>query len=244
MATKHRANELVRKALRCKLVCAMVSYKLVARCLSAIAVQVIAKYQMQLEIRLAAVQVKSDCKQSKPYQLVVLYAFKIILFVLPTHLTVKEIRPAYDSVNMKETTPTFPLLASRGLPPRPLPPRTACMPPFPALEAEWNITQHIYPAAFPRSKKGSTVSKSSNRLGRISAQEIDQLAEDVLQRQYQAEYTDLNEIKDVQALWIAVNRYKPNAPPPQGKKGITLTFAHANGMHKEVSSRHKDMCYL
>jgi len=37
-----------------------------------------------------------------------------------------------------------------------------------------------------------------------------------------------------QQLWVAVNRYTPRKPSK--KPGLTLLFAHANGMHKEVSS--------
>lgn len=111
----------------------------------------------------------------------------------------------------------------------------------------WNISHHVFPAAYPRSRVGSYVrsssqsssaSTSSTNGGRLSKEELEQKVQDMRKCQYEAQ---LQGEQDEGQLWIAANCYRPKrvknpAVNNSRSRPVTLVLVHATGLHKEVRS--------
>lgn len=137
-----------------------------------------------------------------------------------------------------------------------LPPRPEAFPcddPFKGVDTPspisgWHASTHIHPAAWPRSRlrsvqpivKDAHFEPSHLQFGktRDKAKFADE-TEQLFKLQEQDGWVDVknpDSFKDQQVLWIAVNRYTRNQPiQRKSEPGLTLLFAHATGLHKEVS---------
>lgn len=134
---------------------------------------------------------------------------------------------------MIETTPTLPL-ASPPLahPNAVLPSRTLTA--FPSHD--WIVTQHYYPAAYPRSRVACSTSQRPQKTYSLTPQRKDadtvtKELSDMEQAQRSGSYSTSTDAQNP-PLFIAVNRYTPRKPSKG--KGLTLLMEHANGLHKEV----------
>ena len=105
---------------------------------------------------------------------------------------------------------------------------------------DWTVSTHIFTAAFPRVREPDTRSKADplDREGlRLSGRELNNAVKGVFARQRSAsEIDDLDTqtLELQEPLMIAANRYVPKTHPPADVPKVTLLFAHANGLHKEV----------
>lgn len=109
------------------------------------------------------------------------------------------------------------------------------------LNHQWNLSNHLFPAAYPRTINGSALSNKPN-------QQLTNLSKDgdrteMANRVYEAnrdsirldENTQLDQIDEKQ-LYISVNRYFKTLSTSfkSNKNGLTLILSHANGLHKET----------
>ncbi|KAG0140140.1 hypothetical protein CROQUDRAFT_674802 [Cronartium quercuum f. sp. fusiforme G11] len=104
---------------------------------------------------------------------------------------------------------------------------------------QWTVSNHIFPAAYPRSMRGSALSPGihpqPNHLDSTDRMEI---AKRILAANSDTsrvdDSTDMTQIDECQ-LFISVNRYYRKAgSSSNAHNGITLIFSHANGLHKET----------
>ncbi|EGG02428.1 uncharacterized protein MELLADRAFT_110173 [Melampsora larici-populina 98AG31] len=130
-----------------------------------------------------------------------------------------------------------------NLPPRPI--TCSNRSPFQDLVGtklnQWSLSNHIFPAAYPRTLKGSSLPNqpnlSSTKL--IRSEDRNQMAHMV----YEANRTSprLNHTMkvdqvDEQQLYVSVNRYfrTISTSSTHSNQGLTLILSHANGLHKET----------
>ena len=129
---------------------------------------------------------------------------------------------------------TLPLSAPpHSLPPRPLPATRQHVPGLP----HWHLATHAFPAAYPRSKAGCSklASEPSQGVrGKVAKEDVNPLVDTILARQAAAEVQTRTDVQE-QPLFMAVNRYWTSLIPKGSRTPVTLLFAHANGLHKEVS---------
>lgn len=153
--------------------------------------------------------------------------------------------PNRPSVAPSPVVPTRPLLALRRPPPATAPPHPP-RPDLPPPPAGYTRTLHAAPAAWPKQLRESvgTCSRGSDPFapGPIPAKEskearaarIEEEKNTSLTRRHAATEWDIKEAeRSAQPpQWLASERWRRDKPVPGG---VTLVFAHANGLQKEVS---------
>jgi hypothetical protein len=114
----------------------------------------------------------------------------------------------------------------------PSPPRQPAF--SPAVAAQYELSTHIVPAAYPRGYPAVDLPTLS--VDSASPEErkkgIARATDELLRLRLKYAQGDLeSERKDSRLLWLCANRYKRKA---EGR-GLTLVLCHANGLTKEVS---------
>jgi hypothetical protein len=130
-----------------------------------------------------------------------------------------------DLSKMKPLTPLLPLLPARK---EDFP---VVEPKDPSASGLLKSSLHVFPAAFPRSRKGSAVFKPYQRKERPSKSQVEAEAKEILDGNYNAPVSDLKELDQPQ-LYISAKRYRPKQASTKGIP-LTLITSHANGFHKE-----------
>lgn len=130
-------------------------------------------------------------------------------------------------------TSTLPLASVPSAQPNTVLPsrKTAALP-----SQDWIVTQHYYPAAYPRSRVDCSTSQRPLKSYSLTPQRKDaaQVAKELSDMEHTQNTAAHSRATDLQSppLFIAVNRYTPRKPLKG--KGLTLLLEHANGLHKEV----------
>lgn len=104
------------------------------------------------------------------------------------------------------------------------------------LDDSFTLTTHLVPAAFPRSTPDvplPTLPTWSADKQQWKASVL-ATADEIASMRYKQWNGDLHLPPSRKPLWVCVNRYARKDPQSGSDKGITLFFAHANGLHKEV----------
>ncbi|KAH9814654.1 hypothetical protein DFH28DRAFT_894230 [Melampsora americana] len=110
---------------------------------------------------------------------------------------------------------------------------------------QWNLSNHLFPAAYPRTIKGSALSKKSNQdsfnsLSQNPSNDRSEMAKRVYEANRDSQRLDQtlqSDQIDERQLYISVNRYHRNPSTSfhsQHHHGLTLILSHANGLHKET----------
>lgn len=137
--------------------------------------------------------------------------------------------------------PLLPLLRPPTATAPPHPPRPELAPP----PSGFTRTLHAAPAAWPKQLRESigTCSRDSSPFGpepsanetkEARAARVEEEKNTTITRRFAAQEWDLEEARDSKqpAQWLSSERWRRDKPVPGG---VTLVFAHANGLQKEVS---------
>lgn len=104
----------------------------------------------------------------------------------------------------------------------------------------WTVSTHAFPAAYPRSLRGSALSRVNKAQAgpQLGTSERERMAEQLVTANRdcaRVETADDVAQTDELQLFIAANRYHRKCSSASDlPQGITLVFSHANGLHKEV----------
>jgi hypothetical protein len=136
--------------------------------------------------------------------------------------------PQWTTVNPKPLLPFR--IRSEGFerPPLPSPPRNEL------FNDSYNVSTHLVPAACPRLTPDiplPVVPEFSTNTSE-KKRNTQQLAVEIEERQMLFIRGQLSGEGSEKLLWNCLNRYVKRVP--DGKRGLTLFFAHANGFPKEV----------
>ncbi|KAG2125806.1 hypothetical protein DEU56DRAFT_743431 [Suillus clintonianus] len=136
--------------------------------------------------------------------------------------------PQWTTVNPKPFPPFLTLGEDLEKPPLPSPPRNE------QFNDRYTVSTHLVPAARPRSTPDIPLpvlpEYTTNTLE--WKRNIQQLATQIIERQERFVQGNLGGERSEKLLWNCVNRYVTSVP--NGRKGLTLFLAHANGFPKEV----------
>jgi len=151
-------------------------------------------------------------------------------------------RPSVAPSPVVPPQPLLPLLRPPTATAPPHPPRPQLPPP----PAGFTRTLHAAPAAWPKQLRESigTYSRDSAPFGPTPASETKEARAARINREKDTSITTrfaatewtIDEARNSAqpAQWLASERWRRDRPVPGG---VTLVFAHANGLQKEVSSR-------
>lgn len=109
----------------------------------------------------------------------------------------------------------------------------------------WAVETYAFPAAYPRSVRGSGRNISpKGAKAKMSKEEIARMCNDICKDRLSAgsKPLDANLETGPNPLWIIVNKYAASSSKGKGsgtsrKDPVTLLFAHANGFSREVDSQ-------
>ncbi|KAG0704157.1 Alpha/Beta hydrolase protein [Suillus ampliporus] len=136
--------------------------------------------------------------------------------------------PQWTTVNPRPLLPFRPRVKDLEKPPLPSPPRNEL------FNDNYIVSTHLVPAACPRLTPDIPLPVvpqfSTNASER--RQEIQQLAAEITERQDRYAQGTLSGERSEKPLWNCVNRYAKRVQ--DGRKGLTLFLAHANGFPKEI----------
>ena len=176
-------------------------------------------------------------------------------------------RVSWAAIYLTQTYPITNLLESpsadnMGILPLYPPPsnrETACLPTLPARprslaqpfsDPAWTVSTHVFPAAFPRSRVGSTRRRGTTAVphptARMTKDELERANVEQFARQRAAlevtADTVTSEMEVQEQLWLCVNRYARSGAV--GGDGFTIVCCHATGLHKEVSGSNVELCSM
>lgn len=154
--------------------------------------------------------------------------------------------PSPAELEQQAAVPTGPLLPL--LPPKPISRRLPSITPRPAsaspIRPGWICETVAFPAAFPRSYKGSTKRPDEPKHnpaaapggGRADAKEaLARLIEPQIKAlQQPVSVDDAAELDRQEQLVTVANRYRPARRREGAETGLTLVFSHANGFYRGV----------
>jgi hypothetical protein len=104
------------------------------------------------------------------------------------------------------------------------------------FSCDWLVSTHAFPAAWPRTRTGSSVRKPANvQIPQRDAAGTLSLAQNLFSGNTNAPTVDIENPEsytDEPLLWVCADRYYRRTPRTRGR--LTLVLSHATGLHKEV----------